>query len=110
MKEEKFLNNLNRIIGEDEVSPLINDEIEIPIPKRIRDMVAQAQTNLKREKNQAKSPGILDTLADFINPATSTPTVSFGMDGTEEEEQEDDPLADLLKKDKEDTEKDNEEE
>ncbi len=100
MKEDKYLKNLKHIINPEEAKPLIDNDMNIPIPKRIRDMVREARA--KQKIIDSQSTGILDKLVDFITPTESIGSVAFGIDGTEDEEEPDDPLVDELLKDEDD--------
>lgn len=102
MKDEKILDNLKHIIEPGEAKELIDNDISIPIPKRIRDMVqtAKAKQRVLDEKN---SDGILDKLVDIIAPSESIGAVAFGLDGPDDnqDKDEDDPITNEFLDDKE---------
>lgn len=88
MNDDEILNSLGKILDKEELLKLTDSEkLEIRIPNKIQMMIRNAKRKQDDLKNN--SQGILDKLTDILIPENSTPTLSFGADGTEERDIDD---------------------
>lgn len=94
MDKDKFLDNIDKIINEEEALYLTDkEELDIEIPRKIRMMISDAKR--KQEILDSKSSSLIDKISNIIIPDESSTTISFGSEG-EDEKEVDDPIEDEL--------------
>ena len=93
MKEERFLDNLDKLFSKEEIASLMDEEINVPVPEKIQKMIDRTRKNLSNK------PAEKADIIDFINQEDSVPLAECALEGSEERERSEDPLKDIVDKD-----------
>ena len=94
ISNEDLLENLGKFIQHEDIEDILSKDTKQELPLKIRNIIEAAEKNLQAKKNN-RGKGV-DPVFSVFNSSSSLPGLSFGIDGEEEKEQDEDPVSELL--------------
>ncbi len=92
MNDDLFLNKLNKIFSREELADLMKEDMDIPVPDKVRDLINQAKRNVA---NQKKNSG---KIIDIVNKDDPIDLKACAIEGQDEAPKDEDPIKKLLNK------------